>query len=95
MPYRKTSQSGILEMAFYFQKPVVATDIPYFKKVLSEFPSFGILTGNDSTGYAKCLANIIENPSQFVFFSDSDYSKYSNRKEVEAFRVEFMKWIME
>lgn len=44
LPYRKTSQSGILEMAFYFKKPIIASDIPYFQQTLTTFPSFGILS---------------------------------------------------
>lgn len=93
LPYRKTSQSGILEMAFYFQKPVVATDIPYFRKVLEEFPSFGVLSGVDCTEYANKLTYIVGNHHKYVFFTDEDYSKYSNRKEIEQFKVEFKRWM--
>ena len=53
LPYRKTSQSGILEMAFYFRKPILASDVPYFRRMLTEFPSFGILSGKMSRHMPK------------------------------------------
>lgn len=92
LPYRKTSQSGILEMAFYFKRPIIATRIPYFEKTLNEFPTFGILSGQDSEEYSKTLVQLIANHSETGFFSDNDYSRYENRKEVKEFLETFSKW---
>ena len=41
LPYRKSSQSGIFEMASYFKKPMLLTDIDYFKKQLEMQPDRG------------------------------------------------------
>lgn len=30
-----------------FVKPILASDVPYFRRMLTEFPSFGILSGKD------------------------------------------------
>ena len=92
LPYRKTSQSGILEMAFYFKKPIIASDIPYFRKMLTQFPSFGYLDGNSSRDFSFALHEILKrNPSDF--FKDEDYSRYENRKEVEEFKDHFKSWL--
>lgn len=93
LPYRKTSQSGILEMAFYFKKPIIASDIPYFRKMLTEFPSFGLLDGNNSKHYSAAIHQIIrKKPSDF--FKDEDYARYENRKEVDEFKQHFSEWLI-
>lgn len=93
LPYRKTSQSGILEMAFYFKKPIIASDIPYFRKMLTEFPSFGYLDGNSSKDYSVALHEILHRkPSDF--FKEEDYARYENRKEVDEFKLHFSEWLV-
>lgn len=93
LPYRKTSQSGILEMAFYFKKPIIASDIPYFRKMLTEFPSFGLLDGNSSKDYSVAIHEILKcNPSDF--FKEEDYARYENRMEVDEFKKNFCKWLL-
>ncbi len=92
LPYRKTSQSGILEMAFHFKKPIIASHIPYFRKMLTEFPSFGILDGNSSKDYSQAIHQILlRDPSSF--FKDEEYDRYQNRKEVELFKTQFKDWL--
>ena len=93
LPYRKTSQSGILEMAFYFRKPILASDVPYFRRMLTEFPSFGILSGKDVPAYAETLASVIGLHSSADYFTDEDYFRYTNRSEIEAFKKQFAIWI--
>ncbi len=92
LPYRKTSQSGILEMALYFKKPIIATDIPYFKMILDEFPSFGILAGNNAKEYAETLRNISE-VDKSKFFSKPDLHKYENRPEILDFKKDFADYL--
>lgn len=93
LPYRKTSQSGILEMAFYFKKPIIASDIPYFRKMLTEFPSFGLLDGNSSRDYSVAIHEILKyNHSDF--FKEEDYARYENRREVDVFKENFRDWLL-
>lgn len=94
LPYRKTSQSGILEMAFYFKRPIIASDIPYFHKMLTEFPSFGRLAGNGAKDYANALQQL-GNSKKYDFFKDEDYARYENRKEINEFKNHFKKWLKE
>lgn len=55
LPYRKTAQSGIMEMAFHFRRPVIASDIPYFRQTLEKYPSFGVLTDTGAEKFAVTL----------------------------------------
>lgn len=93
LPYRKTSQSGILEMAFYFKRPIIASEVVYFKDTLRKFPSFGVLSGMSSTSYAETLSTVIHNHSTSEYYLDSDYAKYENRKEVHLFVENLKDWI--
>lgn len=95
LPYRKTSQSGVLEMAFYFRRPIIATDIPYFKKVLSEFPSFGILSKSGSENFSDTIHTAI-NSNSLCYFKESEYAKYENREEIDNFKKNIKdEWIQD
>lgn len=93
LPYRKTSQSGILEMAFHFKKPIIASHIPYFRKMLTEFPSFGILDGNSSKDYSAAIHDILQRDKS-SFFKEDEYDRYQNRKDVEEFKIQFRDWLI-
>lgn len=97
LPYRKTSQSGILEMAFYFKKPIIASSLPYFEKTLGEFPSFGLLAGNGAEDYTRTLAKLVDDSSRErpEFFTEEDYSRYENRREIEEFKKDIKSWLRE
>lgn len=94
LPYRKTSQSGILEMAFYFRKPIIASRIPYFEQVLMRFPSFGLLAGNDANSLAETLSVVIERHTSSDFFDENDWSNYMHRKEIDNFKMQLAQWLM-
>jgi len=89
MPYRITSQSGVLEMAFCFKKPIIASNIPYFKSVLNSFPSFGIISDLDN--FDKGIISAID--SSRDYFNDEDYKKYTNQETIESFKTELGEWI--
>ena len=77
-------------MSFYFKKPIIASNIPYFNQVLTEFPSFGILSSVD---YGISLKEAIRNYSNREYYVKKDYDKYTHRREVEDFMNKFDKWI--
>ncbi|MCG4771431.1 MULTISPECIES: glycosyltransferase [Bacteroides] len=94
LPYRKTSQSGILEMAFYFKKPIIASNIPYFNMMLSKFKSFGMLTDLDIPSFTNTFSKIIQRHTKYTdYYIDTEYSTYTNRQEITSFSNEFSKWI--
>lgn len=93
LPYRKTSQSGILEMAFYFKKPIIASNIPYFKEMLSLFPSFGLLVGNGTKSFAEAIERVVNNGNKKCYYNATDYDKYTNRNEINKFIYDISEWI--
>ena len=92
LPYRQTSQSGILEMAFYFRKPIIASRIEYFEYMLSRFGSFGLLTGNTVEEYARTLASLPDTDRN-AFYRADEYDLYCNRREMAEFVAEFKKYL--
>lgn len=82
LPYRKSSQSGILAMATYFKKPMILSDIPYFKNIIEQYPSFGIC--GDLNIYQNLINQIIEIPYN-KFYQLSDCEKYEQKTEFDKF----------
>lgn len=85
MPYRETYQSGVLEMAFRFKVPVIVSDIPYFKSIIGNYPSFGIVAGSSPHELADAIASLpILKASEY--FKEEDIERYNNRAEFSLFR---------
>lgn len=93
LPYRKTSQSGILEMAFYFKKPIIASDIPYFRNMLSKFPSFGLIAGNTSRSFSDTIEKVVFFGQNNSYFIQQDWDRYNNRIEINKFVHDFSDWV--
>lgn len=87
LPYRKSSQSGIFAMACYFKKVMLLTDIPYFRKMIDEFPSFGKLTTIEQ--YQQAVETIIENPTLDNYYIFSDCARYEQKSEIDDFINKF------
>lgn len=58
-PYISATQSGVLSLAFYYQTPVLASDVPFFKSII-EPTGTGLLFGNgDVEGLKKQLLSLV------------------------------------
>ena len=90
LPYLKSSQSGIFAMATYFEKPMILSKIPYFISMISQFPSFGILTPIEQ--YEEGIKNIIRNKRNF--YSKEDLNKYLEEDIYQSFILELSKIII-
>lgn len=80
-------------MAFYFKRPIIASDVTYFRLTLEEFPSFGTIAGNTADSYAKSLTDIVSSHGIREFYTDADYARYENRAEIKTFLSDFAKWL--
>lgn len=89
LPYRKSSQSGIFAMACYFRKVMLLADIPYFRKMIDEFPSFGQLTMVEQ--YQQAVETIIENPTFDSYFTLPDCERYEQKADIDEFIEKFKK----
>ena len=76
LPYLSASQSGIIPLAYSYQKPVVASDIKGIKEMILEGRTGYLFEKNN----AKILSEKIEN----FFKNEKDYST-----EIEKFRERF------
>jgi glycosyltransferase involved in cell wall biosynthesis len=87
LPYRKVSQSGILEMAFYFRKPILASRISYFEQIINNYPSFGRLFNNN----VEDLANVMFMLPTFIqeFYNANDIKNFEQRNEIDNFLYKF------
>ena len=84
LPYRVTYQSGVIEMAFNYCKPVLASDIPYFIDVLKSYPSFGLITGLDSKSFKNNIKKL-SNLSINDFYNTKDVYSYHHKPEIDNF----------
>lgn len=82
LPYRKSSQSGILAMATYFRKPMLMSDIPYFRKIADEFPSFGKIC--DIKDWEQLIINAITE-NQSAYYTTEDCMRYENTNDYNLF----------
>lgn len=93
LPYRQTSQSGVLEMAIHYKKPVIASDIPYFSMMLDKYPSFGIITELEQHALQSTWSKIVEEKSLLSFYKETDLKKYKTRVEDDVFVREFSAYL--
>ena len=87
LPYKKSSQSGIFAMAAYFHKPMILSDIPYFKSMLEEFPSFGVISSIEQ--FKNCVCKVISD-KQKSYYTQADCDNFEMKKEIDEFVENFI-----
>jgi len=88
LPYLSISQSGVLESAISYRKPVLASDLPFFKKYLSQYPSFGVqFNVNDQQSFNNLVDNFVDSNKEY--YLDEDLKKYMNNQVFEEFSYNF------
>lgn len=87
LPYKESSQSGILEMAFSFRKPMLLSNISYFASMINRFPSFGRMI--DIGNFNKLLDEIIYNDDRYYYYSEKDCKEFMMEDEINKFKEEF------
>ena len=75
-PYISATMSGVLSLAFYFNKIVLSSDVPFFKEYECE-NIFYFKNGNISDLKNKMKALLTDNPSASNLCYNRFYSKYS------------------
>jgi glycosyltransferase involved in cell wall biosynthesis len=96
LPYKEISQSGVLEMAVRFRKPVITSSLSFFEEFLALFPSFGILCEKDNVdAFYHILEDLTTRPEEYKnkFYTDSDLDKFNDYKNPENFLREMAKII--
>ena len=92
LPYKDISQSGVLEMAINFRKPILSSGIKYFKDKFQKYPSFGeILSTHDSNSFAREIEYKAKFFNQTKYFIEDDLEKYFNPNIFKDFIIEIKK----
>ena len=88
-PYISATQSGVLSLAFYFHKPVLTSDIQYFKSIVEEYGVGMTFKTQDSGDLRKQLLNMLKSDVKDMIKRQSEYyfTYYSN----EAIREQLLK----
>jgi glycosyltransferase involved in cell wall biosynthesis len=95
LPYEEIYQSGVLDMAFHFKKPVVASSLPYLRRLLGDFPSFGVICDNNkSNDYFSIFKELIQNKGRNEFYSEQDRKKYAEYKNCDKFLAELREFLL-
>ena len=88
LPYLSISQSGVLESAISYRKPVMVSDLPFFKKYLSQYPSFGVQFNiKDQQSFNNLIGNFVNGTKEY--YLDEDLNKYMNNQVFEEFSYNF------
>ena len=74
LPYRKISQSGIIPMAYHFDKLVVSSDIPSLKEHIVEKETGYMFKKNNSNDLSNVLTEIYHNHN--FNYSENFINKY-------------------
>jgi glycosyltransferase involved in cell wall biosynthesis len=63
LPYRNVTGSAVLLTAIGFGRPVIATDLPYFREVLAPEPEAGaLIDGTDADQWARAIEAFFAQP---------------------------------
>ena len=91
MPYKKNTQSGILETAFRFKKPVLFSNIQDFQQLLAKYSSFGhIINFDNYVNFCSDMKNIFIKRESFEYYNKSDVENYSNKDIFNKFVKEMI-----
>jgi len=88
LPYLSISQSGVLESAISYRKPVVVSDLPFFKQYLSQYPSFGVQFNiQDQDSFNHLVGDFVDSTEEY--YLDEDLNNYMNTQVYEEFKNNF------
>jgi glycosyltransferase involved in cell wall biosynthesis len=93
LPYKEVSQSAVLETAFYFRKPILASRILSLEQILLEYPSFGLLFENNAIDLCDTISSLPNLPKKF--YKDDDVKMYEQKDQIDIFIKEFLQFIRE
>ena len=58
-PYISATQSGVLSLAFYFQTPVLASNVPFFKSIIEPFGTGLLFENGEVEDLKKQLLSLV------------------------------------
>ena len=97
-PYISATQSGVLSLAFYFNVPVVASDVPFFEDILiSSKTGYTFKKGDSCDLKRKLLAILAEKKSDMKARQRAYYDTHYNGNVIHSslLKIYSMTWVEE
>ena len=66
LPYNSASQSGILMMAYGFQKPVIVTDVGGLKELIVEGKTGSVIPNNNTQNIANSVVDVLRSQTDYA-----------------------------
>ena len=63
LPYREISQSGVLLLALYFERPIICSDLPSFKETLEGYNSDLFFEKDSPKDLARVISRMVSEPN--------------------------------
>jgi len=96
LPYIDISQSGVLEMAINFKKPVLTSNLKFFQNILNTHSSFGkYINTKNSTTFAKLIESEALSNDQMQYYTNTDTEKYFNDNEFDNLIIEIKNFLID
>jgi len=64
LPYRRISQSGVLQLAYAYERPLVVTDVGGIAEVVGEDGTGLVVRSPDAAGFATALRELLADPER-------------------------------
>lgn len=95
-PYKSATQSGVTQIAFYFEKPVLVTNTGGLKEYVTH-NKCGYVVDTDPRLISEAIADYFENDRKSIFsaFIRLEKEKYSWHKMTEAITEVFYKCLLQ
>ena len=90
LPYKTSSQSGIIPMAYHYQKPVIVSNLPGLTELVVDQKTGHIFNNHDVDGLAKLLEDCITDRKEIVL---PEIEKFKNKISTEKFTKELLLFI--
>lgn len=87
-PYKTATQSGVLSLAFYYKKPVLTSNVPFFKSIIENIDHNLLFEANNSKDLVQKLICLLN--SDLACISNKVHKYYDSSYDSCAIRTELM-----
>lgn len=88
-PYISATQSGVLSLAFYYQTPVLASDVPFFKSIIESTDTGFLFKNGDVEDLKKQLVSLVHLDTSEM--KDKQKAYYTSHYEEAAIHRSLLK----
>lgn len=88
-PYISATQSGVLSLAFYFRTPVLASDVPFFKNILTSSHTGLLFQTGNADDLTQQLIALLQMDTESMKTAQTDY--YRRNYDGKAIRENLLR----